>query len=101
FDGGPRPIDVTAGLDNRDSSAAPFTCGFVPLQSDHIDGADSGACYQPGGTCEALSSDGTSVPGKMCLERGGLFDPNQHCASPLPAHLNFTRHNAYYTAEVV
>tara|TARA_R110002051_G_scaffold95821_2_gene165896 strand:- start:55641 stop:57830 length:2190 start_codon:yes stop_codon:yes gene_type:complete len=101
FDGGPRPIDVTAGLDNLDSSAEPFTCGFVPLATDHPQGADNGACYQPSGACEALSTDGSSVPGKMCLERGGLFDPNQQCASPLPAYLDFTRQNAYYTAEVV
>lgn len=101
FDGGPRPIDVSAGLDNRDSSAAPYTCGFVPLATDHPQGADSGACYQPSGACETLSTDGTSVPGKMCLERGGLFDPGQQCASPLPAYLDFTRQNAYYTAEVV
>ncbi|WP_218574473.1 sulfatase-like hydrolase/transferase [Halopseudomonas laoshanensis] len=101
FDGGPRPIDVTAGLDNLDSSAQPFTCGFVPLASDHPQGADTGACYQPSGACEELTADGSSVPGKMCLERGGLFDPNQQCASTLPAYLDFTRQNAYYTAEVV
>lgn len=101
FDGGPRPIDVTAGLDNLDSNAEPYTCGFVPLASDHPQGADTGACYQPSGACEELTANGSSVPGKMCLEQGGLFDPNQQCASPLPAYLDFTRQNAYYTAEVV
>lgn len=101
FDGGPRPIDVTAGLDNLDSSASPYTCGFVPLASDHPQGADSGACYQPSGACEELSSANSSVPGKVCLERGGLFDPSQQCAAQLPAYLDFTRQNAYYTAEVV
>ncbi|WOD09492.1 sulfatase-like hydrolase/transferase [Pseudomonas sp. NyZ704] len=101
FDGGPRPIDVTAGLDNLDSNAEPYTCGFVPLASDHPQGADTGACYQPSGACEELTANGSSVPGKMCLEQGGLFDPNQQCASTLPAYLDFTRQNAYYTAEVV
>ncbi len=101
YDGSPQPIDVTAGLDNLDSNAAPYTCGFVPLASDHPQGADSGACYQPTGACEELSSANASVPGKICLERGGLFDPSQQCAAQLPAYLNFTRQNAYYTAEVV
>ncbi|MFN3580796.1 MAG: sulfatase-like hydrolase/transferase, partial [Pseudomonas sp.] len=101
FDGGTRAIDATAGLDNRDSGAAPYSCGFVPLASDHPQGADSGACYQPGGTCEELSSDNASVPGKVCLERGGLFDPAQQCAAQIPDYLDFTRQNAYYTAEVV
>ncbi|WP_223825403.1 sulfatase-like hydrolase/transferase [Halopseudomonas salina] len=101
FDGGPRPIDVTAGLDNLDSSAAPFSCGFVPLASDHPQGADTGACYQPSGSCELLTTGNASVPGKVCLERGGLFDPGQQCAAQIPTYLDFTRQNAYYTAEVV
>lgn len=100
FDGGPRPIDVTAGLDNLDASAAPYTCGFVPLASDHPQGADTGACYQPSGSCEVLVAADASVPGKVCLERGGLFDPGQQCAAQTPAYLDFTRQNAYYTAEV-
>lgn len=101
FDGGPRPIDSTAGLDNLDPGADPYTCGFVPLAADHPQGADSGACYQPSGACEVLGSADGSVPGKMCLERGGLFDPSQQCAAQLPDYLDFTRQNAYYTAELV
>lgn len=30
-----------------------------------------------------------------------MFDPNQQCADSSPAYLDFTRQNAYYTAEVV
>jgi len=101
FDGGPLPIDVTAGLDNLDSSATPFTCGFVPLASDHPEGADTGACYQPSGSCEVLAIADGSVPGKVCLESGGLFDPGQQCAAQTPTYLDFTRQNAYYTAELV
>jgi hypothetical protein len=101
FDGGPRPINVTAGLNNRDSSAAPYTCGFVSLASDHPQGADTGACYQVTGSCEDLSTANASVLGKLCLERGGLFDPGQQCAAQVPDYLDFTRQNAYYTAEVV
>jgi hypothetical protein len=101
FDGGPRPINVTAGLNNRDSSAAPYTCGFVSLASDHPQGADTGACYQVTGSCEDLSTANASVLGKLCLERRGLFDPGQQCAAQVPDYLDFTRQNAYYTAEVV
>ncbi|MEH6566255.1 MAG: sulfatase-like hydrolase/transferase [Halopseudomonas sp.] len=100
FDGGPRPIDVTAGLDNLDPSAQPFSCGFVPLAADHPQGADSGACYQPSGACSELSTATDPVPGKACLEASGLFDPGQVCADTLPTYLDFTRQNAYYTAEV-
>src|SRR5690606_37630506 len=72
FDGGPRPIDGTAGLDNLDSSVEPYTCGYVPLAADHPNGADTGACYQSSGDCEELSADDEdgSVPGKVCLEGG-------------------------------
>lgn len=103
FDGGPRPIDGTAGLDNLDSSVEPYTCGYVPLAADHPNGADTGACYQPSGDCEELSADDEdgSVPGKVCLEGGGLFDPEEECAQDLPSYLNFSRQNAYYTAELV
>jgi len=101
LDGGPRSIDVTAGLDNRDAAAAPFSCGYVPLPADHPDGASQGACYVAGGSCEELISVGNSVPGKMCLEGGGILDPNQHCGETAPGYLNFQRQNAYYTAELL
>ena len=102
LDGGPRSIDVTAGLDNRDPAGQPFSCGFVPLPADHPDGAAQGACYVPGGSCEDLKSLGVAaVPGKMCLEGGGIFDPGGHCSTTTPAYLNFQRQNAYYTAELL
>ena len=93
LDGGPRSIDVAAGLDNRDATATPFSCGYVPLPSDHPDGASSGACYEATGACRQLSSDGTSVPGKMCLERGGILDPGQQCVprSDWVLHANHTQ----------
>ena len=101
LDGGPRSIDVTAGLDNRDPAAPPFSCGYVPLPADHPDGAAHGACYVASGSCEELIANGAAVPGKMCLESGGIFDPDQHCSTPLPGYLNFQRQNAYYTAELL
>ena len=101
LDGGPLPIDVTAGLDNRNPADPPFSCGFVPLPADHPDGASGGACYMATGKCEDLTSDGHSVPGKMCLEAGGVLDPGQRCSATAPAYLNFQRQNAYYTAEVL
>jgi arylsulfatase A-like enzyme len=101
LDGGPYPIDTTAGGANHASSAT-YGCGFVPnVANDPANGADSGACYQPDGGCTALSTTDAATPGLMCIERGGLFDPGQSCQASLPAYLDFSRQNGYYTSELI
>ncbi|MBF6617279.1 MAG: sulfatase-like hydrolase/transferase [Candidimonas sp.] len=98
LDGGPYPIDTTAG----GAGGAVFSCGFVPnATNDAVNGADSGACYQPDGSCSAMSTASAATPGLACLERGGLFDPNQSCQASVPANLDFSRQNGYYTSELI
>jgi len=103
LDGAPYPIDTRAGLSDlgSDVSAGPYKCGFVP-RAGFTGGADAGACYQVTGSCENLvvGSDGTA-PGRTCLERGGIFDPDANCLSGIPDHLDFTAQNGYYTGEFV
>ena len=101
LDGGPRPIDVRAGLSNLADDAAPFTCGFIPKSSQHPLGADSGACYTADGACAEIGNNEQSSAGKRCLDAGGILDPNQSCAAEAPAYVDFSRHNAYYTAELI
>lgn len=97
LDGGPFPIDTTAG------GVAPegtYSCGFVPnTRNDAVNGADGGACYLANSTCQALTTADHPTPGRLCLERGGLFDPRQSCQANQPAYLNFDTQNAYYTGE--
>jgi len=101
LDGGPYPIDTTAGGANHANGAA-YGCGFVPnLANDPANGADTGACYQPDGGCTALSTNDAATPGLMCVERGGLFDPGQSCQASVPAYLDFSRQNGYYTSELI
>lgn len=101
LDGGPYPIDTTAGGANH-ANAAVYGCGFVPTTAgDPVNGADSGACYQPDGACTALSTADSLVPGLSCVEGGGLFDPGQACRDSVPSYLNFARQNGYYTSELV
>jgi len=103
LDGAPYPVDTRAGLSSLgdDVTAGPYKCGFVPRAS-FPGGADSGACYQVTGSCEALSvgSDGTA-PGRACMERGGIFDPGQSCQASVPSYIDFTAQNGYYTGEFI
>jgi arylsulfatase A-like enzyme len=99
LDGGPFPIDTTAG-----GVAEPgvYSCGFVPnVQDDPLHGADAGACYLPDGSCSSLGLADHHTPGRLCLERGGILDPGASCQASVPAHINFSKQNGYYTAEWV
>ncbi|WP_051952977.1 sulfatase family protein [Xenophilus azovorans] len=103
LDGAPYPIDTRAGLSTlgSDVSAGPYKCGFVP-RAQFTGGADAGACYQVTGSCENLTVDSDGVaPGRACMERGGIFDPMQSCQNSVPAHLDFTAQNGYYTGEFI
>lgn len=99
LDGGPYPIDTTAG-----GVAAEGThgCGFVPnTQDDPGRGADSGACHQPTDGCMELSTALVATPGRSCMERGGIFVPGGSCSAPRPSYLDFDKQNGYYTGEWV
>ncbi len=96
--GGPAGLDTTAG------GVAPtgtYSCGFVP--SAAAGGADKGACYKPDNSCKqivGLSSDG-DVPGKQCLQSGGILVPNATCQATPPSGLNFTQGSGYYVSPLV
>jgi len=101
MDGGPYPIDQTAGGANHHNGAT-YGCGFVPtLAADPANGADSGACYQADGSCTSVSTLNADVPGLACVASGGLFDPGQSCQPSVPAYLNFAKQNGYYTSELI
>ncbi|MCK9538715.1 sulfatase [Dokdonella sp.] len=107
LDGAPYPIDTRAGLKTfgEDPAAGPFKCGFVPnttMDSKH--GADHGACYFVDDTCEQIDRNdaaGLRTPGRACLDRGGIFDPDQTCQASTPSHIDFTTQNGYYTGKFV
>lgn len=104
LDGGPYPIDTTAGgIGGPSGNTNVYGCGYIPsLASNSSIGADSGACYtDAGASCEVLSTATLAEPGKACLERGGILDPNQTCQSPMPSNINFNTQNAYYTGNWV
>ncbi|MBV9267319.1 MAG: sulfatase-like hydrolase/transferase, partial [Acidobacteriaceae bacterium] len=94
LDAAPRSIDTTAGgVADPDT----YSCGFVPSRAASRNGADSGACYFAEGSCQAMSvTQQHSVPGKACLEQGGIFVPHEVCQAAPPARLNFNQTNAYY-----
>ena len=106
LDGGPYPIDVTAGgVGGAGGNGKTYGCGFVPSKADNaLIGSDQGACYtNQGAACEALSTSTTNTPGRTCLEKGGIFDPDKTCQiqANLPAYINFNTQNAYYTGDWV
>lgn len=101
LDGGPYPIDTTAGGANH-ANGAVYGCGFVPnTAANATHGADTGACYQPDGQCSTLSTAQQPIPGLACLASGGIFDPGQSCQASIPAYLNFNEQNGYYTSELI
>ncbi|HLJ46700.1 MAG TPA: sulfatase-like hydrolase/transferase [Bryobacteraceae bacterium] len=83
----PPSIDTTAG---GVAAQGTYSCGFIP-------GTDAGACYMADQTCQAIAPDANApVPGRSCLEKGGIFVPGASCQATPPANLNFTSLNAYY-----
>lgn len=107
LEGAPFPIDTTAGgvgAVDPNTGQGPYGCGFVPNSDDDSqNGANGGACYSAaGGSCTEISrSPDLSTPGRVCLEQGGIFVPNQACQGTPPANVSFTTQNAYYVGELV
>jgi Sulfatase len=94
--GDPSSIDTTAG------GVAPlgaWSCGFV--RGAAANGADSGACYVPDGTCTELTSSGSIPPGRTCRDQGGILDPNQICQPSPPSTINFDTLSAHYVSPLV
>ena len=85
--GDPSSVDTTAG------GVAPegtYTCGYVTANA-----AAFGACYKPDNSCEMLSTNNEASAGRICLENGGVLDPNANCSTVAPAYINFNKFNAY------
>ena len=102
LDGAPHPVDTTAGLGDP-SVGGPYGCGFIPNTSDDSpNGADTGACYFTDSSCTAISRSPTQpTPGRTCLDRGGIFVPNQSCQASPPGNVRFNNQNAYYVGQLV
>jgi hypothetical protein len=100
LDGGPRPIDTTAG---GVAPSGTYSCGFVPPAA-FPGGADLGACYfaDHRQCTEIAKSSEHPTPGLTCLESGGIFVPKERCQSPPPGNLNFSQvpqaFNGYYVS---
>ncbi|MFM8445730.1 MAG: sulfatase [Methylococcus sp.] len=106
LEGGPSPIDTTAGgVGGSSGNGKTYGCGFVPSLADNpTDGSDSGACYtsDPNPGCSLISTATEPSPGRACLEKGGIFVPGvSSCSSPRPANLNFSVQNGHYTGNWV
>tara|TARA_R110001606_G_scaffold111327_2_gene237787 strand:- start:24044 stop:26314 length:2271 start_codon:yes stop_codon:yes gene_type:complete len=91
LDGGPYPIDTSAG---GVGDSGDYPCGFVPNTRDAANGADQGICHLPGGGESSMSIDDYDTPGQACLEQGGVFVPTGVAAAP-----DFDLQNGYYTGD--
>ncbi|MCC2596701.1 sulfatase-like hydrolase/transferase [Pusillimonas sp. MFBS29] len=96
-DGLPGSIDRTVGGYDK---AGTHVCGFIP--GEKAGGAETGACYQPDGSCKVLSRTDLSqdTPGMQCVDSGGILVPNDTCGAP-PSYLDFNIQNAYYVSPLV
>ena len=98
LDGGPYPIDTTAGGVGTEGQ---FSCGFVPTSASN---GDHGACRHndAGHSCQDIASDNpdTPIPGLSCLQSGGIFEPGKAC-SDATGSVNFSTQNGYYTGELI
>jgi hypothetical protein len=104
LEGGPSPIDTTAGGiggTGTYGNGKVYGCGFIPATQDNADlGADSGACYQADGGCTVLTTPYVRTPGRSCMEQGGILVPNAQCGT-MPGYLNFSKQNGHYTGNWV
>jgi Sulfatase len=94
--GDPSSIDQSAG---GVSPAGTWSCGFVRDASHG--GADTGACYAGDGTCQVLTKSGAEAPGRVCHDGGGIFDPDQACADPVPGYIDFATLSGHYVSPLV
>lgn len=95
LDGAPRPLDMTAGGVAPDGTS--YTCGYV-------DDASYGACRFADGTCTDMGSDldpPNPVPGRSCLEQGGILVPATTCAGGGGATPDFSLYNGYYVSPLI
>lgn len=90
LEGAPHPIDTTAGGVAPDET---YACGFV---SD----ATQGACYFADGRACTDTLPG-ATPGRKCMERGGVFVPDQPCMPQPPTNVTFQTLNGYYVSPLV
>ena len=104
LEGGPAPIDTTAGGiggSGTSGNGKVYGCGFIPATQDSATlGADSGACYKADGGCSVLSTPTVRTPGRSCMESGGILVPNASCGA-MPDYLSFTKQNGHYTGNWV
>jgi len=100
--GDPQSIDATAGgVGGVNGNGNTYACGYIP-GSSHTGGADSGACYSANGACANLNSTNQLYPpGRMCMEDGGIFMPNQSCTSPSPSNIDFSLMNGHYVSPTI
>jgi arylsulfatase A-like enzyme len=97
LEGAPRAIDTTAGgvaSTDPTTGLGPYTCGFVNK-------AAFGACYFSDGSCSAIGQPGdppSAIPGRTCLERGGILIADAACQNIVPNVVNFNLFNGYYVS---
>ena len=94
--GDPSSIDTTAG---GVAAAGRWSCGYVG--SAAVGGADTGACWQPDGSCEELAAEGPVPPGRTCRDRGGILVPDGACGGAVPSSLDFTTLSGHYVSPLV
>jgi len=94
----PGSNDSTAG---GYATEGTYMCGFVPGAKQQ-GGADTGACYQPDGSCKVITSNPLleDAAGLQCIASGGVFDPETTCGTPTFTP-NFNKENAYYVSPLV
>jgi arylsulfatase A-like enzyme len=96
LEGAPRGIDTSAGGVAEDGT---YGCGFVT-------DASFGACYLTDGSCSVLGAPEdpeSPVPGRACLESGGILVRNEACEDTVPANVQkgFEKFNGYYVAPLL
>ena len=97
LEGAPRAIDTTAGgvkIIDPTNNTGPYTCGFV-------NDARFGACYLSDGSCSAIGQPNdppSAIPGRTCLERGGILIADADCQDIVPKVVNFNLFNGYYVS---
>jgi len=102
YTGDPSSIDGTAG---GVAAEGTWSCGFVP-GAEAPGGSDLGACYAADGSCQVLRREGAVPPGRICRDKGGIFDPARDaqrdpgkiCQPKVPDYIQFSTLNGHYVS---
>lgn len=88
--GDPQSIDSTAGGAGARTAMEKIHVRFCSGRKPYGRCRHRRVLFRRWHVCGADLCDPAASPGRMCLEGGGIFIPNESCTSPVPSKVDFS-----------